>query len=244
MFKKSYYWVFGIGIILICVGVTVLVRVEAARDDAAMPQNLRVAEAVVQLDGCLTCHIVTGDAPLWLHGDAGLLSGFEHTHIAVPESRPREAVQRTPLETRLLSVGQRILALPESNTAQAEPVVSGFLHIYEQTRIDDGQAADQMSALATLEFWLRNLEYQTQTGRWNRAEDAPSQPDLVVWQTVFLASGYAVAAVSEQVCGLADMARSSCPLWNDELSVPLVDVVFGVHHRGPPMGVVIQFRLV
>jgi hypothetical protein len=216
--------------------VAVFVRAEAARDDARMPQSLRVAEAVVQLNSCLTCHTATDNAPVWMHEDDVSLSSVEHTLLTFPESRPREVVQRTSLETRLLDTGQRILALPESNTVQAEAVVSGFLHVYEQTRTGTSQTADQMSALDTLEYWLRNLEYQAQTDQWESVDNAPSQPNPAAWQTVSSAAGYVVAAVSGQVGVLHDIAGFSCSLCDGEPGALLVGVVFGIHRRGPPAG--------
>jgi hypothetical protein len=239
MFKKSYYWALGIGILLIGVGVAVWVQVDAAHDGAPMSQGLRVAEAVVQLEGCLTCHAVTGGGPVWMHEDA-VLSSADHTLLTFPESRPQQTVPRTPLETRLSDAGQRILALPESNTKQAETVASSFLRVYEQTRTGTDQTADQMSALDKLDYWLRTLEYQAQTNQWDRADEAPAQPNPAAWQTGSIVLGYAVAVVSEQVSVLDDIAGFSCALRDGEPGARLVGVVFGMHRRGPPAGVVLD----
>jgi hypothetical protein len=242
MFIKSYYWVLGIGILLISVGVAVLVKVDAAHDHVHTPQSLRVAEAVAQLNNsCLTCHTVANNAPVWMmHGDDVSPSSVVHTLFTLPESRPQETTQQTPLETRLSDAGQRILALSESNPKQAETVAYSFLRVYEQTRTGTGQMADQMSALDMLEYWLQNLEYQAQTDRWNSADEAPAQSNPAAWQMVSLASGMAVAAISEQVGVLDDVAGFSCPLCDGGPGTLLGSVVFGMHRRGPPAGVVLD----
>jgi hypothetical protein len=64
MVKQTYRWVLGLGILLVLIGVGVFVQVKSAHDTRLLRQNLRVAEAVNQLDGCVTCHEVTNQSPL------------------------------------------------------------------------------------------------------------------------------------------------------------------------------------
>jgi hypothetical protein len=232
MVKRSYCWVLGIGIILVCVGVAVSIQVEAAHHHARLPQNLPVA--VVQLEGCLTCHSISPVSPI---------QSIEHTVIALPEFKPQKAAV-TPVETRLIDAGQRILALPETtSTEQVETVAHDFLQIYAQSRAGNGQTADQtadqMAALDTLEYWLTNLEYQAQTDQWGSADDAPSQPDAAAWQTVSLSTGYYMAAVSEPASVLVKITGQPAILHNYAPHSVMDEVVFGMHRRGPPAGAVI-----
>jgi cytochrome c553 len=232
MVKQTYRWVLGIGILLVLVGVGVFVQVTSAHDTRLAQQDLRVAEAVSQLEGCATCHELTNQTSVVLPGLERVLS---HTLIALPEAGPQVRTV-TPVEARLADAGQRILALSASNhTPQVSAAANSFLHIYEQNRHASSPTADQLTALDSLEYWLQNLEHQAQTTRWNVHSSEQTQT-AAAWLTVVPVSSGFSAALSPRLTTLTVLVGRSAVVQDGAAYRRLDEVILGVRRRGPPAG--------
>ncbi len=232
MVKQTYCWVLGIGIFLILIGVGVFVQVASAHDARLPQQNLRVAEAINHLKDCV-CHETTNESSVAL---SSLDRVFTHTLITFPESKPQVRVV-TPVETRLIDAGQRILVLSSSTHApQVTAAADDFLRIYEQHRTMSSPTADQLTALDNLEYWLQILENQAQTTRWNINPSTHTQPVAAAWITTVSVSPGFTAALSPYLSGLTVLAGRSTILHDGAANRLLGEVIFGVHRRGPPVG--------
>jgi ABC-type nickel/cobalt efflux system permease component RcnA len=230
MVKHMYRWVLGIGILLVLVGVGVFVQVTSAHDARLAQQNLRVAQAVSQLEGCATCHELTNQTSVV---SSGLARTVSHTLIALPEAKPQVRTA-TPVEARLADAGQRILALSASDyTPQVGAAADSFLRIYEQNRAASNSTADQLTALDSLEYWLQNLEHQAQTARWNVHSSEQTQTTAAWLTAVPVSSGF-TAALSPCLAALMVLAGCSVVVRDGAASRQLDEVILGVHRRGPP----------
>jgi ABC-type nickel/cobalt efflux system permease component RcnA len=232
MAKQTYRWVLGIGILLVLVGVGVFVQVKSAHDTRLAQQDLRVAEAVSQLEGCVTCHDVTNQSSVALLSSERVVS---HTPIALPEARPQVRAV-TPVQARLIDAGQRILALSASDhTPQVSAAADSFLRIYEQSRTASSPTADQLTALDVLDYWLQNLEHRAQTTRWNVHASEQTQT-AAAWMTAVPVSSGFTAALSPCLAALTVLVGRSAIVQDDAAYRRLDAVVLGVHRRGPPAG--------
>jgi ABC-type nickel/cobalt efflux system permease component RcnA len=232
MAKQTYRWVLGIGILLVLVGVGVFVQVKSALDTRLAQQNLRVAEAVSQLEGCASCHEVTNQSSVVLPSLERVVS---HTLIALPEAKP-QVRGITPVEARLVDAGQRILALSASDhTPQVSATADSFLRIFEQSRTTSSPAADQLTALDVLEYWIQNLEHQAQTTRWNVHASEQTQT-AAAWMTAVPVSSGFTAALSPCLAALTVLVGCLAMVQDDAAYRRLDEVILGVHRRGPPAG--------
>jgi ABC-type nickel/cobalt efflux system permease component RcnA len=233
MAKQTYRWVLGIGILLVLVGVGVFVQVKSAHDTRLAQQDLRVAEAVSQLEGCATCHEVTNQSSVVLPSLERVVS---HTLIALPEAKP-QVREVTPVEARLVDAGQRILALSAwDHTPQVSAAADSFLRIYEQNRTASSPAADRLTALDVLDYWLQNLEHQAQTTRWNVHASEQTQTAAAWMTAVPVSSSGFTAALSPCLAALMVLVGCSAVVRDNATYRRLDAVVLGVHRRGPPAG--------
>jgi hypothetical protein len=233
MVKQTYRWVLGIGILLVLVGVGVFVQVKSAHDSRLLRQDLRVAEAVNQLQSCTTCHELTNQSLAALPSPERVVS---HALIALPESRPQVRVV-SPVEARLIDAGQRILALSASDhTPQVTAAADDFLRIYEQNLTASSPTADQLAALDYLEFRLQNLEHQAQTTRWNTHSREQTQTAVAAWITSAPVSSGFTAVLSPYPTTLTVPVGRSTIVQDHAASRGLDEVILGVHRRGPPAG--------
>jgi hypothetical protein len=234
MVKHTYRWVLGLGILLVLIGLGIFVQVKSAHDTRLLRQNLLVAEAVDQLEGCATCHEVTNQISFAL---PNLDPAATHMTIALPESRPQSR-GGTPVESRLADAGRRILALSASNRPpQVSAAGSDFLRIYEQNRALSSLTADQLTALDFLENWLQALENQPQSTRWNAHSVEQTQSVLAAWTTTGPVTSGFMAVLLFGLITLVILTGRATLVQDNAANCRLDDVIFGVHRRGPPAGV-------
>ncbi len=230
MLRRVYGWLLAAGVILILAGIVVLVRldsVDSANSAGSSAGRARLVEAIVDLQDCF-CHDALADASLLAHH-------ADHAAVMVANlSAHPETSQHAAANARLVSAGQRILALPAASGEPSEAVIRGFLQIYDQTRLGS-PTGETLAALDQLEFWLGMLENQAQPTRWSRASAMPQPPDESAWQAVSLVSRD-YSAADEFGEPVPDVTHLFIRLNSEHRAVLHADAVWGIHHRGPPAG--------
>jgi hypothetical protein len=222
----------------------VFVWATSTHDNAAGPQRLRVAEAVADLQACLTCHPSHIAAPALAAEPPALVLTLNHSDLILPRSfAVSQPLRHAPAQNRLLDMGRRLLALPDEQIAQAGPIIVGFLQVYEQVSTGHS-AADPMVALDNLTDALNILENQAQAVQWRRANPGTSQTPAAAWlTTVSVSPGY-TAAVIEHVRLSDDSARPTGTLPSADSVLAFDQWVSGVHRRGPPSDAYFYNRVV
>jgi hypothetical protein len=179
----------------ICVGVAgallilaaALMVVQYDHQHARTAQHMRLAQAVSDLDGCLTCHVAPAQAKVVpvsdeAHNDlllATLVQPANETHDATLAAAQDLTSE---INTELRTIGHRLLDLPDAQARQATAMIDAYLTVYDTVRADHASYSTDtlLATLTEIEVALRTLEYDAQGGHWN-APDAPeSQPDLML----------------------------------------------------------------
>ena len=241
MLKQAHRWAFWVGVLMVFLAVTLFLLVEQTSSRENPHQRLRVLQAVVDREGCLTCHTSTvGDLVLT---SASGIDAVYHTEIYLPDAsvEPTAEPLERRVDTQLVNLGQRILDVPATSSPLAATVVDGFLRADEQARASSDQAAllSTLQRLEQLEQLLRILEGQAQPNQWRETDDT------------FIPHSWAVVqSVSSSSYGLADARPTmldpelACVTSCDSLTVIVASpVAFMSYRRGPPAGLRVEFVL-
>ncbi|NLX08268.1 MAG: hypothetical protein GXY36_01285 [Chloroflexi bacterium] len=240
--RQSYQWALLIGVLLLAAGVF-FAHADTDKHAAAY-RSLAVAQAVADLERCMTCH----DAPAPRLAAEGALSTIQLVDYspartielhASPASPTFEALaaQRDAL---LLDLGRRILAVePEDgeHTAAYAAVVDDFLGAYDTrdtSAPDDATLLTTLRTLAGLEQRLRTLEHQASPYRLERAAPPEPQRDQAASPPVPVPAPAAISHPDAIQPQIADQHA-----WHStEHGLCVVPcVTYAVHRRGPPAGV-------
>ena len=162
MFKHGYSIVLIVGLLLLlAAGLLLLVPRGSAAPDT-LDQRLRIQDALVDLGPCLTCHTETANETS--RDTLAAPRAASGREAVVAESAPDTLQDQ--LDAQLVTLGHRLLDLPEvkASTAQAAALMDDYLHVYESTRADAGQAVllSSLSLLDGFEQQLADLEAQAQ----------------------------------------------------------------------------------
>lgn len=164
----------------------VLMITHSGHQDTRASQHMRLAQAVSELDGCLTCHatpnqdsavlVVNEPQSNLLLADLVGLVEMHHTPLMAAQ------IPTAEVETELRTIGHRLLDLPDAQAEQAGDMIDAYLTVYDTVRANDA-AYNTESLLATLseiESALRTLEYTAQGVHWGTPDVSTSQPDVVL----------------------------------------------------------------
>ncbi len=148
MLKHGYALAFTAGLLLLVAAGLLLLAPHGNAATDTLDQRLHIQDALVDLGPCLTCHSETA-APA--SQDALVARSAAAERDAVLAETASNPVQDR-LNEQLVTLGHRLLELPEAqaSTAQAAALMDGYLHAYEATRADAGQAT-LMKSLALLD---------------------------------------------------------------------------------------------
>jgi hypothetical protein len=166
--RSAYRWFFFLGSALVLLALAVLAYRDSGQDPLRAARRARVAQAVAQLEGCLTCHLPAANAP------TNLVPVTDHDATRL-ETPAVEQVTLTSLQGRvdaqLIDLGRRILDAPHDN-ARVDSTAADYLLIYDQAaraNADPSALGAILQRLAGVDEALRLLENQASPFRVSSA---------------------------------------------------------------------------
>ncbi|MBI5960361.1 MAG: hypothetical protein HY866_16595 [Chloroflexi bacterium] len=225
--KKAPVWAFVLGLVLVGLALVFLFSARSAAHPSPSVQRVRVMQAVADLQACLTCHSAPAELTQVVSHH---IAEAAHSHLTdfVPLSATGT---KTEVRDQLVSLGQRILAVPPSESDLTAAAENEFLRIYDQVRSGESgnETLMQLRALAEM---VNLLEHQAFPVQWDQ-QPVPSfeQGKLAAVQGFSTAPDSAAAFGYTGEYHIVVVSR-----WNGTQPVITVpaEAVLGIHRRGPP----------
>lgn len=233
MLKHGYGIALTTGFLLLLAAGLLLLAPHGSAASDTRDQRLRIQDALVDLGPCLTCHSETTHEA---SRDTLAVARTASERDAVLAETAPDTLQ-DQLDARLVTLGYRLLDLPEAEAsgAQAAALMDDYLYVYESTRstrADAGRAVLMagFSLLDGLEQPLADLEAQAAPVRL--AGSAPTAPRCDSLPA--RAAPPSIPAAGPLRLALASASAAPEGLLETHVAfVQAVSVVL-VHRRGPP----------
>ena len=240
MLKQLHRCAFILGALLVLLAFVLVARVQFATSHQHAYQTLRVAQAVTHLEGgCLTCHSMLARTPPSVfpaiahpqidHSDWRLLADFATT----------TAAPHATVDAQLLTVGKRILALPDYDDGRQDEVIAAFLQTYDEIRTITTDLNPQVMQgvlwrIDGIETLLQLLENQASPHKWDREDSTQFQANLTILNS---APVLPATAVLHHGLPLGDAVADRWTVHEEayQFVMPL-EIVFATQRRGPPVG--------
>lgn len=228
------------GALLVLAAVLMIAYYDHQQSSTHVNRQMRLVQAVGELDGCLTCHDATPQTAVvrmitpaqneWLLDDL-----VRHTKVFPGTARTTMPPPIAPeLEIELRAIGHRLLDLPTAQTQQATGVIDAYLAVYDAARAGEviHNTAALLDSLAEIKTALRTLEYAAHRVRWESPHVPDSPPDRVL---ALSASGTPSPAVAWMVVEVLDPLAPAHIALDDASTIQVMPALaYALLRRGPP----------
>ena len=232
--RSAYRWFFFLGSALVLLALAMLAYRDSGQDPLRAARRASVAQAVAQLEGCLTCHLPAANAPI----RSVLVMDHDATRLETPAvEQVTLASLQERVDAQLIGLGRRILDAPRYN-AGVDATAADYLLIYDQAAhatADPTELGAILQRLAGVDEALRLIENEASPYR------VSSVPSTVTARQGAVAAPQTAPAPQPVLAALIgrwpalDGASDYRALRETEPIVTLAELVDAPHRRGPPM---------